>query len=54
MTTSPTGDYEIPLDIMQVHLAFVNVDLIQIYVNLIIILITQKQSVITSHERIGE
>ena len=38
---------------MQVYLTFINTDLIQIYTNLITILITQTQSVIMSHERIG-
>ena len=38
--------------LMKVHSAFINADSLQIHTNLITILITQKQSVLTSHERI--
>ena len=38
---------------MRVHSAFIRADFIPIHTNLIPVLITRKQSVVTSHERIG-
>ena len=51
----PTQVTAIHLDsINAVHSAFINADLIEIYTNIITILIAQTKSVITLHERIGE